>query len=142
MNAEKAPKIVMQEQTRPGFVGSPKRMELYERTSSIRPAGVLATACTQWGPCATREVPAVIAVWINWTQAGRQAETVRSARDQRSRSTDGGSLGARTDLRGRPAAGTVRLSGRRQRVGRREACPQAAQHWPWTNCRRGFKRLL
>src|SRR6266481_2932021 len=77
-----------------------------------------------------------------YTQAGRQAETVRSARDQRSRSTDGGSLGARTDLRGRPAAGTVRLSGRPQRVGRREACPQAAQHWPWANCRRGFKRLL
>jgi hypothetical protein len=24
-------------------------MELYKRTSSIRPAGVLATACTQWG---------------------------------------------------------------------------------------------
>jgi len=44
----------------PRFVGRPKRMESYERTSSIRPAGVLATACKQWGPCATREVPAVI----------------------------------------------------------------------------------
>ena len=62
-------KIVMQEPTRPEFVGRPKRMESYERTSSIRPAGVLATACTQWGPCATREVPAVIAVWINWQLA-------------------------------------------------------------------------
>src|SRR5271168_3057731 len=41
-------------------------MESYERTSSIRPAGVVATACRQWGPCATREVPAVIAVRINW----------------------------------------------------------------------------
>ena len=41
-------------------------MERYERTSSIRPAGVLATACRQSGPDATREVPAVIAVWINW----------------------------------------------------------------------------
>jgi hypothetical protein len=40
----------MQEPTRPGFVGTPKRMEVPERTSSIRPAGVLATACTQWGP--------------------------------------------------------------------------------------------
>src|SRR5258708_20080792 len=59
----------MQEPTRPEFVGRPKRMELYELTSSIRPAGVLATACTQWGPCATREVPAVIAVWINWQLA-------------------------------------------------------------------------
>ena len=38
--------------------------------------------------------------------------------------------------------GTVRLSGRPQRVGCREACPQAAQHRPWTNCRRRFKRLL
>jgi len=52
----------MQEPTRPGFVGRPKLMESYERTSSIRPAGVLATACKQSGPCATREVPAVIAV--------------------------------------------------------------------------------
>ena len=37
-------------------------MESYERTNSIKPAGVLATACRQRGPCATREVPAVIAV--------------------------------------------------------------------------------
>src|SRR5260221_14592838 len=50
----------------PRFVGRPKLVERYERTSSIRPAGVLATACRQWGPYATREVPAVIAVWINW----------------------------------------------------------------------------
>jgi hypothetical protein len=47
------------------FVGRPKLVERYERTSSIRPAGVLATACRQRGPYATREVPAVIAVWIN-----------------------------------------------------------------------------
>jgi hypothetical protein len=33
-----------------------------ERTSSIRPAGVQATACRQRGPEATREAPAVIAV--------------------------------------------------------------------------------
>ena len=59
----------MQVPTRHGFVGRPKLVERYERTSSIRPAGVLATACTQWGPCATREVPAVIAVWINWQLA-------------------------------------------------------------------------
>ena len=56
----------MQEPTRPGFVGRPKLVERYERTSSIEPAGVLATACRQRGPYATREVPAVIAVWINW----------------------------------------------------------------------------
>jgi hypothetical protein len=35
-------------------------MESYERTNSIRPAGVLATACRQSGPYTTREVPAVI----------------------------------------------------------------------------------
>ena len=46
------------------------------------------------------------------------------------------------NIRGRSAAGTVRLSGRPQCVGCREACPQAAQHWPCTNCRRRFKRLL
>ncbi len=33
--------------------------------SPFRPAGVLATACRQRGPDATREAPAVIAVWIN-----------------------------------------------------------------------------
>ena len=38
-------------------------MEWYERTSSIRPAGVVATACRHSGPYATREVPAVIAVF-------------------------------------------------------------------------------
>ena len=34
----------MQEPTRPGFGGRPKRMEWYERTSSIRPYSVLATS--------------------------------------------------------------------------------------------------
>jgi len=33
----------------PRFVGRPKLVERYERTSSIRPAGVLATACRQKG---------------------------------------------------------------------------------------------
>src|ERR1700681_520422 len=41
----------------------------HERTNSTRPAGILATACKQSGPYATREVPAVIAVWINWQLA-------------------------------------------------------------------------
>ncbi len=40
-------------------------MEQYERTGSIGPAGVVATACRQRGPDATREAPAVIAVVIN-----------------------------------------------------------------------------
>jgi len=50
----------------PRFRGRPKLMESYERTNSIRPDGVLATACKQRGPYATREVPAVIVVRINW----------------------------------------------------------------------------
>jgi hypothetical protein len=33
----------------PRFRGRPKLMESYERTNSIRPAGVLATACKQKG---------------------------------------------------------------------------------------------
>ena len=37
-------------------------MECYERTSSIDPAGAVATACRHRGPYATREVPAGIAV--------------------------------------------------------------------------------
>jgi hypothetical protein len=56
----------MQEPTRPDFGEGRSEWESYERTSSIRPAGVLATACKQSGPYATREVPAVIAVGINW----------------------------------------------------------------------------
>jgi hypothetical protein len=40
-------------------------MEIDERTSFIEPAGVMAMACTQRRPDATRETPAVIAVGIN-----------------------------------------------------------------------------
>ena len=36
---------------------------------SIEPTGVVATACRQRGSDATREVPAVIAVRINWQLA-------------------------------------------------------------------------
>jgi len=41
-------------------------MERDERTSSIAPAGIMAMACRQRRPEATREAPAVIAVGINW----------------------------------------------------------------------------
>src|SRR5262250_480240 len=41
-------------------------MERDERTSSIAPAGIMAMACRQRRPDATREAPAVIAVGINW----------------------------------------------------------------------------
>jgi hypothetical protein len=40
-------------------------MEENERTSSIGPAGIMAMACRQRRPDATRETPAVIAVGIN-----------------------------------------------------------------------------
>ncbi len=38
-------------------------MEMDERTSSIGPAGVMAMACRQRKPDATREASAVIAIW-------------------------------------------------------------------------------
>jgi hypothetical protein len=41
-------------------------MEIDERTSFIEPAGVMAMACAERRPDATRETPAVIAVGINW----------------------------------------------------------------------------
>jgi hypothetical protein len=53
----------------PTIEGRPTLMGQYERTSSTRPAGVLATACRQQGPEATREAPAVVADAINWQLA-------------------------------------------------------------------------
>jgi hypothetical protein len=44
-------------------------MEIDERTSSIKPAEVMAMAGTHRRPDATREAPAVIAVGINWQLA-------------------------------------------------------------------------
>jgi hypothetical protein len=41
-------------------------MERDERTNSIGPAGVMAMACRQRRPDATREAPAVIIIRINW----------------------------------------------------------------------------
>ena len=45
--------------------GRPLTMEMDERISSVGPAGVMAMACRQRRPDATREAPAVIAVGIN-----------------------------------------------------------------------------
>ena len=42
--------------------GGPPLMGQHERTRTIRPAGVMATASRQSCPVATREAPAVIAV--------------------------------------------------------------------------------
>src|SRR5271170_3734874 len=59
----------MQEPTRPGFGEGRRRWNGMSELVSIEPAGVLARACRQRGPYATREIPAVIAVWINWQLA-------------------------------------------------------------------------
>src|ERR1700693_2996201 len=69
-----------------------------------------------------------------YTQAGREAAAVRSTRHPGSDGGNGGSFGPRTYLRGRPAAGTVRLSARPQRVGRRETGSQADLFPPSRNC--------
>jgi hypothetical protein len=47
-------------------------MERYERTGSIGPAGVVATACKHRRPDATREAPTVIAVTGQLTTRERQ----------------------------------------------------------------------
>jgi hypothetical protein len=49
--------------------GRPLTMETHGRTNFIGPAGVVAMACRQRRPDATREAPAVIAVVINWQLA-------------------------------------------------------------------------
>src|SRR5215467_1135312 len=54
-----------------------------------------------------------------YTQAGREAEAVRNTDNPRSGCANGGGAGPRTYLRGRSAGGTVRLSSRPQRTGRR-----------------------
>ena len=46
--------------------GRPTLAEQYERMGSIRPAGVVATACRQRGIAATREALAVIVSAVNW----------------------------------------------------------------------------
>jgi hypothetical protein len=55
--------------------GGPLLMGQYERTRTIRPAGVMATASRQSRPAATREAPTVIAEAIN-----RQLARVRPDR--------------------------------------------------------------
>ena len=69
-------------------------MGQYERTGSIRPAGVLATACKQKGPEATREAPAVVAQATNWQLArarlGRIGVAERSVRPMKPGNAGGG----------------------------------------------------
>src|SRR5713101_7119521 len=72
----------MQEPTCPLSGEGRSRWSSTERIGSIGPAGVVATACRQRGPEATREAPAGIAVGINWqleSQAGPSGVTERLA---------------------------------------------------------------
>ena len=62
MNAEQASEIATQEPTRRHFGEGRCRWESVSDSYSIGPAGVVATACKQREPDATREAPAVIAV--------------------------------------------------------------------------------
>jgi len=57
------------------------------------------------------------------TEAWGTAAPVGSSRYPRPRGHDGGSVGSRSHLRGRPATGTVRLSARSQRLGRSKTRP-------------------
>jgi hypothetical protein len=73
-------------------------METDERTSSIEPAGVMATACTHRRPEATREAPAEIAVGINWQLARDSLATNRVLANHKSRITAEGRRQKRPDL--------------------------------------------
>ena len=68
-----APKRVMQELTRRESRESRSGWGEYERKSPRGPAGVVATACRQRGPDATREAPAVIDSAINGATRESQA---------------------------------------------------------------------
>ena len=64
VNAEQASKKLTQELTRRNF-GESGNQWRGRANKPIGPAGVVAMACKQRGPDATRETPAVIAIWIN-----------------------------------------------------------------------------
>ena len=63
-----------------------------------------------------------------------RAATVRDSRHPGPGGADGGSSGARTDLRGGSAAGAVCLSAGPQRTGRGAPGPQADQYRAWRSC--------
>ena len=72
VNAEQAPKKRLQEPTGLLHKGRPLTMETDERTSSIGPAGVRATACRHRRPDATRETLAVV---LSHGSTGNSRET-------------------------------------------------------------------
>jgi hypothetical protein len=69
----------MQEPTHLTHGEGRRRWKCTSEQVSIGPAGVVATACMQRRPDVTREVPAVIAVWINWQTRERKAGLTRMA---------------------------------------------------------------
>jgi len=72
VNAEQAPKKQLQEPTGLLHKGRPLTVEKHERTGSIEPAGVRATACRHRRPGATRETLAVVAVMDQLATRERQ----------------------------------------------------------------------
>jgi hypothetical protein len=62
------------------------------------------------------------------SKAGRQTTPVGDTNGERPRSADGGSAGLGADLRGRSAAGAIRLSSQPQRTGRGGQSAQFAAH--------------
>jgi len=67
------------------------------------------------------------------TQAGWEAETVRHTDNPGSGCANLGHAGTRTNHRGRPAEGTICLSGGPQRTGCSTTRPQADQHGTWAD---------
>ena len=76
------------------------------------------------------------------SEAGRQAATVGDTDDQRSRGADGGGAGLGADLRGRSAAGAIRVSSQPQRTGSGGQSAQSAEHGTYGGGGRRLERLL
>ena len=76
------------------------------------------------------------------TQAQRQTKTAGHPDDPGPRGADGCSAGARSDLRGRPAAGAVCLPARAQRVGRGTTSPPAGEPRAYGGGGRRLERVL
>jgi len=98
--------------------------------------------------------------WVNWrkssetrgivrrpcaslhSQAGRQTETVGDTPDQRSRGADGGRAGLGADLRGRSAAGAIRVIEPTAVHWKGGQSAQSAAHGTYGGSGRRLERLL
>src|SRR5216684_5665066 len=92
-----------------------RRWSRNERIRSIGPAGVVATACRQSGPGATREAPAVIASWdqpaTRESQAGPCGVAERSVLPKRPGNSGGGKgPQLKTDARSNEGHGELTMS--------------------------------